>query len=201
MEHTQSLRSRLFADRSFYAMVLAIAVPIMLQSAVTNFVNLLDNIMIGRLGTLEMSGVSIANQLLFIYNISIFGCVNAAGIFSAQYCGKKDHDGVRNCLRLKTVVGMAAALIASVIAVIALLLMFGADTDSLFASRSVIYLVIADIIFAAYVVSVSIFGRDEDATQLSVSQMIPVVPFRMSKQMMTHTGPVIQQMVCITTNS
>ena len=115
MEHTQSLRSRLFADRSFYAMVLAIAVPIMLQSAVTNFVNLLDNIMIGRLGTLEMSGVSIANQLLFIYNISIFGCVNAAGIFSAQYCGKKDHDGVRNCLRLKTVVGMAAALIASVI--------------------------------------------------------------------------------------
>lgn len=80
MEHTQSLRSRLFADRSFYAMVLAIAVPIMLQSAVTNFVNLLDNIMIGRLGTLEMSGVSIANQLLFIYNISIFGCVNAAGI-------------------------------------------------------------------------------------------------------------------------
>ena len=115
MEHTQSLRSRLFADRPFYAMVLAIAVPIMLQSAVTNFVNLLDNIMIGRLGTLEMSGVSIANQLLFIYNISIFGCVNAAGIFSAQYCGKKDHDGVRNCLRLKTVVGMAAALIASVI--------------------------------------------------------------------------------------
>lgn len=64
------------------------------------------------------------------------------------------------------------SLIASVIAVIALLLMFGADTDSLFASRSVIYLVIADIIFAAYVVSVSIFGRDEDATQLSVSQML-----------------------------
>ena len=64
------------------------------------------------------------------------------------------------------------SLVASVIAVIALLLMFGADTDSLFASKSVIYLIIADIFFAAYVVSVSIFGRDEDPVQLSVSQML-----------------------------
>lgn len=109
------LKKRWFADLSFYQQVLLIAVPIMLQSAVTNFVNLLDNIMIGRLGTLEMSGVSIANQLLFIYNISIFGCVNAAGIFSAQYCGKKDHDGVRNCLRLKIITGICAAAAASLI--------------------------------------------------------------------------------------
>lgn len=123
MKRHSSLKSRWFASPSFYRMVLAVAVPIMLQSAVTNFVNLLDNIMIGRVGTLEMSGVSIANQLLFIYNISIFGCVNAAGIFSAQYCGKNDHEGVRNCLRLKVLVTMAAALIA-----MAVFLLF---TDSL----------------------------------------------------------------------
>ena len=64
------------------------------------------------------------------------------------------------------------SLVASVIAVIALLLMFGADTDTLFASESVIYLIIADIFFAAYVVSVSIFGKDEDTVQLSASQMM-----------------------------
>lgn len=115
MSTASKLKNRWFADFSFYQKVLLIAVPIMLQSVVTNFVNLLDNIMIGRLGTLEMSGVSIANQLLFIYNISIFGCVNAAGIFSAQYCGRNDHDGVRNCLRLKIVVGLAAALCACLI--------------------------------------------------------------------------------------
>lgn len=112
---TDSLRKRWFADLPFYKKVLMIAIPIMLQNAITNFVNLLDNIMIGQVGTLQMSGVSIANQLLFIYNISIFGCVNAAGIFCAQYCGKKDYDGVRNCFRLKILIGMAAAVIATAI--------------------------------------------------------------------------------------
>ncbi|MDO4414201.1 MAG: MATE family efflux transporter [Erysipelotrichaceae bacterium] len=111
MSFIHTLRKRWFADLPFYRKVLLIAVPIMLQNAVTNFVNLLDNIMIGRVGTLEMSGVSIANQLLFIFNITIFGCVNAAGIFSAQYCGKNDYEGVRNCLRVK--IAVAAIAIAA----------------------------------------------------------------------------------------
>ncbi len=62
--------------------------------------------------------------------------------------------------------------IASVIAVIALLLMFGADTDALFSSKEVIYLILADIFFASYVVSVSILGKEEDSTQLTMAQMI-----------------------------
>ena len=66
-------------------MVLGIAVPIMIQNGITNFVNLLDNIMVGRLGTEQMSGVSIVNQLMFVYNICIFGGVSGAGIFTAQY--------------------------------------------------------------------------------------------------------------------
>ncbi len=62
--------------------------------------------------------------------------------------------------------------IATVIAIIALLLMFGADTDALFASVDIVYLIIADIFFAAYVVSVSVFGEGEDSMQLTLSQMI-----------------------------
>ena len=62
--------------------------------------------------------------------------------------------------------------IATVIAIIALLLMFGADTDALFSSVDVVYLVLADIFFAAYVVSVSILGENEDSTQLTLSQMV-----------------------------
>ena len=57
---------------SFYMMVMAIAVPIMIQNGLTNFVNLLDNIMVGRLGTEEMSGVrsSIRSYLCIIYVFS-----------------------------------------------------------------------------------------------------------------------------------
>ena len=63
-------------NKAFYMMVMAIAVPIMIQNGLTNFVNLLDNIMVGRLGTEEMSGVSIVNQIIFVYNLCMVGADN-----------------------------------------------------------------------------------------------------------------------------
>ena len=59
-------------------MILAIAVPIMVQNGITNFVGLLDNIMVGMVGTEQMSGVAIVNQLMFVFNISIFGAISGA---------------------------------------------------------------------------------------------------------------------------
>ena len=82
-------------------MVMAIAVPIMIQNGLTNFVNLLDNIMVGRLGTEEMSGVSIVNQIIFVYNLCIFGGTAGVGIFTAQYFGQKNDEGIRSTFRYK----------------------------------------------------------------------------------------------------
>ncbi|RKI80894.1 MATE family efflux transporter [bacterium 0.1xD8-71] len=82
-------------------MVLAIAVPIMIQNGITNFVSLLDNIMIGQIGTEQMSGVAIVNQLLFVYNLCLFGGVSGAGIFTAQYFGQKNDEGIRQTVRFK----------------------------------------------------------------------------------------------------
>ena len=84
-------------------MVLAIAVPIMVQNGITNFVAMLDNIMIGRVGTDQMSGVAVANQILFVFNISIFGMVSGAGIFGAQFFGSKNMKGLRDTFRFKVV--------------------------------------------------------------------------------------------------
>ena len=89
------MQNRLIGTRVFYRRVLAVAVPIMVQNAITNFVSLLDNVMIGQVGTVEMSGVAIANQLLFVFNLLIFGAVAGAGIFGAQFFGNNDVDGVR----------------------------------------------------------------------------------------------------------
>lgn len=96
-----SFKKKFIGNKAFYMMVLGIAVPIMIQNGITNFVNLLDNIMVGRLGTEQMSGVSIVNQLLFVYNICIFGGVSGAGIFTAQYYGQKDDEGIRYTFRFK----------------------------------------------------------------------------------------------------
>ena len=88
-------------NKAFYMMVMAIAVPIMIQNGLTNFVNLLDNIMVGRLGTEEMSGVSIVNQIIFVYNLCIFGGTAGVGIFTAQYFGQKNDEGIRSTFRYK----------------------------------------------------------------------------------------------------
>ncbi|MCI7814011.1 MAG: MATE family efflux transporter [Lachnospiraceae bacterium] len=83
-------------------MVLGIAVPIMIQNGITNFVSMLDNIMVGQIGTEQMSGVAIVNQLIFVYNLCIFGGLSGAGIFTAQYFGQKDDEGIRHTFRYKT---------------------------------------------------------------------------------------------------
>ncbi len=88
-------------DRAFYRMVLSIAVPIMIQNGITNFVGLLDNIMIGRVGTEQMSGVAIVNQLLFVYSLCLFGAVSGAGIFTAQFFGQKNNKGIQDTMRFK----------------------------------------------------------------------------------------------------
>ncbi|MBO5303884.1 MAG: MATE family efflux transporter [Lachnospiraceae bacterium] len=91
-------------------MVLMVAVPIMIQNGITNFVSLLDNIMVGRVGTEQMSGVAIVNQLIVVFNICIFGCVSGAGIFGAQFYGKGDTNGVRNTFRFKIFSGILLLL-------------------------------------------------------------------------------------------
>lgn len=94
-------KKKFVGDKAFYKMVLAVAVPIMIQNGITNFVGLLDNIMVGQIGTEQMSGVAIVNQLMMVYNLCIFGGLAGAGIFTAQYFGQKDDEGIRHTFRYK----------------------------------------------------------------------------------------------------
>lgn len=101
--------------KGFYKKVLLLAFPIMLQNGVSNFVSLLDNIMIGRVGTEEMSGVAIVNQLLFVFNLCIFGAISGAGIFTAQFYGQKNTKGVRDTFRFKILLSFIILAVALVV--------------------------------------------------------------------------------------
>ena len=68
-----AIRDKYFGDKVFYRSILGVTVPIMVQNGISSFVNMLDNVMVGRVGTEQMSGVSIVNQLVFIYFLCIFG--------------------------------------------------------------------------------------------------------------------------------
>ena len=107
--------NKFIGDKNFYHRLLGISVPIMLQSAISNFVSLLDNIMVGRVGTEQMTGVAIANQLFFVFFLAIFGGLSGAGIFTAQFFGRGDDEGVRNTFRYK--VWMGALLVTAAITV------------------------------------------------------------------------------------
>ena len=96
-----SFKNRFIGDKKFYRHTVRIMLPIVIQNGITQFVNLLDNLMVGQIGTEPMTGVSIANQLIFVFTLCIFGAVSGAGIFGAQFAGKGDHEGMRWVFRFK----------------------------------------------------------------------------------------------------
>ena len=80
---------RYIGDRAFYRRIAGVAVPIVIQNTITNFVSLLDNIMVGQTSTVQMSGVAIVNQLIFVFNLCIFGAVSGAGISFLEFSGSR----------------------------------------------------------------------------------------------------------------
>lgn len=106
------MKSKYIGDKAFYKMVMTVAIPIMLQNFITNLVSMLDNLMVGALGTEQMSGVSIVNQLIFVFNLCIFGGLSGVGIFTSQFYGKNDTEGVRYTLRMKLITAVVITVVA-----------------------------------------------------------------------------------------
>jgi len=105
---------RYFGDSAFNRRVVAVALPIIIQNAITNFVSLLDNIMVGQVGTAQMSGASIVNNLIFVFNLCIIGGCAGAGIFVAQYHGSGDNTSIRYIFRYKFLLGLLLGILGTV---------------------------------------------------------------------------------------
>lgn len=103
MSSITRFKEKFIGDKAFYKRVLMIALPMIGQNAITSFVSFLDNIMVGMIGTEQMSGVAIVNQLVFVFNICIFGGVSGAGIFGTQFYGKGDYEGQKYTFRFKVI--------------------------------------------------------------------------------------------------
>ena len=109
------VKNTLVGDRAFYKRVIAILIPIVIQNTFTNAVSLVDNVMVGRVGEIEMSAVAIVNQLLFVFNLCIFGGLSGIGIFTAQFAGAKDSAGVRRTIRAKNYLSLAMLILGLII--------------------------------------------------------------------------------------
>ncbi len=124
-------RDKYIGDKAFYKMLMTVSVPIMIQNGITNFVNLLDNIMVGRIGTEQMSGVAIVNQIMFIYFLCLFGALSGPGIFTAQFFGYKDDRGIRHTFRYKLWIGLIVTVLG-----ISIMHFWGADLIGLYLNES-----------------------------------------------------------------
>ena len=103
---------RFIGNRAFYKSVLTLLIPIVIQQFISSFVSLLDNIMVGSLGAEAISAASIANSVLMVHMLAIFGGLSGASIFGAQFFGKGDLDGMRNTFRFKIYFSVLCTLLA-----------------------------------------------------------------------------------------
>ncbi len=106
------LRARYIGDAAFYRLMLTIAVPLIVQQGITSFVSLLDNLMVGALGEMPLSGVSIVNQCINVFNLTLFGGISAASIFGAQFYGTGDWRGMRDTFRFRLLFCAAVTVLA-----------------------------------------------------------------------------------------
>ena len=117
-EHTDGycmhILKKYIGDRAFYKMLFSLVIPLVIQQGVTNFVSLVDNLMVGSLGTGEMSSVAIVNQLVFVFNLAVFGGISGASIFGAQFAGVGDDTGLRQTFRFKWIFGIVITGLAIV---------------------------------------------------------------------------------------
>ena len=124
-----TLKEAMIGDATFYKRVAMVVLPMIVQNTLSNVVGLLDNIMVGQVGTLSMSAVAIVNQILFIFYLCIWGSLAGAGIYSTQFFGKGDMDGVRAAIRFKLITAITILCLASII-----LLSFGPNLIQLYIS-------------------------------------------------------------------
>ena len=103
---------RYIGTKAFYKSVLTLLIPIIIQQFITSFVSLLDNIMVGSLGTEAISAASISNSVLMVHMLAIFGGMSGASIFGAQFYGKGDMDGMRYTFRYKMYFGVLCSAAA-----------------------------------------------------------------------------------------
>lgn len=117
-------------DKAFYKMIFTVALPIVIQNVVSNFVSLLDNIMVGQLGQDEICGVAYANQLFSIYGMVVVAIVTGISIFTTQFHGKNDDEGIKKTFRFKLLV-----ILSLTVLMIVVLLLFGEQLISLFIAK------------------------------------------------------------------
>lgn len=120
-------------NKDFYRKMLFIGIPVVFQNLISIGLNLIDTLMIGLLGEQQLAAVGAANQVYFIFTVSLFGLYSGAAVYTAQYWGARDIGGVRRVLGMDYMTGLVLSLVVTVIAYV-----FGPFIISLFSKDAAV---------------------------------------------------------------
>ena len=129
MEVNLNLNLNIDKNKEFYKTIAAITIPIALQNIISYSVNLMDTVMLGRLGEVALSATSLANQIFFMFTLLIFGIGGGAVVLCSQYWGSKN---ILNIQKITTIVLKIAFTISLIFALV--LLIFPREVMTVFTS-------------------------------------------------------------------
>ena len=101
---------RLYRESEFYSTFLRLAIPITAQSLVSSSLNLIDTVMVGRLGETELAATGIGNQVFLLLVLFLLGACGGGSIYSAQFWGKKDTRNIKRILGLVLIIVVSASM-------------------------------------------------------------------------------------------
>ncbi|MCD8231150.1 MAG: MATE family efflux transporter [Clostridiales bacterium] len=149
-------------DKQFYRQTAAVAVPVALQSAITVGVNMTDNVMLGSLGEIQMSGATLANQYISIFQICCMGLGMGASVLTSRYFGMKDRNSLKKAvvLMLRLMLAVAAGFfVATLFVSRGIMSIFTEEADVIAAGTNYLHISLPTFFLLGFSLTISLVLR------------------------------------------
>lgn len=101
------------AKHPFFTLVCLLAVPVALQSMLQASFGIVDQIMIGQLGSVQVAGVGLAGKFSSVFSVVVSAVGTVAGIMISQYLGQKNNPELRRSFRVNLGIALGIAALFS----------------------------------------------------------------------------------------
>lgn len=121
-------------DKEFKKKLTDIALPITVQTLMHSSLSLIDQIMIGSLGSACIAGIGLAGKFTSLFSVTVSAIVAAAGILISQYVGAKNERGVRDSFYLPlyfSLIFVVGFTLASLFAPIQIMAFYADDSETI----------------------------------------------------------------------
>ena len=99
----------------FLRQLMLLAIPIMFQNLISVSLNMVDILMIGQLGEVNVSAAAMANQPFFIFTLFVFGLSSGSCVLTSQYWGRKDIHSINKIITISLCFSLGLSLLFSLL--------------------------------------------------------------------------------------